>query len=552
VYQVSRILGEVQTPTPVIARITSFGFTEPLATGTIDDTSRRISVEVPFQSEIAALSPTIEYIGNSLTPHSGWVRDFTRPVVYSVGVAGMDSVDYQVVVSVATSDSKKMTGVHFDSLGISALVDEFTHTAVATLPFGTNRTHLAPSISTTGVSVLPASGAPMDFSSPVEYVVTAANGTNQSYWIHVNTEPALVQFDLQGADFPQSVSPIQVLSPDIPIGTLPSSPTNLGFYFGGWFTPNGQELTASSTISSTLTVTAQWNRSGTNWSISPTESGASWNSVAFGNGIFVATSFEGAVAVSTDGVSWTLGTIPEAAEWVTVTYGGDHFVAISGGYNSTSSLAAISSDGLIWTVQALPSSDHWISVAYGNGTYMAIAYGGSSVASSVDGIHWTPHDLPQAQLWTSVAFGAGKFVAVGWGTPIYSSSDQGVTWSASTWVDYLSSIAFGNNEFWTADATSVDGATWRGYPGGAPRDYLCFGNGVYVKTNKQSGNLNQSIMVSIGSDAMNPQYWLAVSTTFNAGGEPNMPTGLAFGNHRFVIVNPGPSYLGLGYIATSP
>ncbi|GAA4342416.1 PQQ-binding-like beta-propeller repeat protein [Flaviaesturariibacter amylovorans] len=54
-----------------------------------------------------------------------------------------------------------------------------------TLPFGTNVTALKPTITHTGASVTPGSGVAQDFSSPRQYVVTAQDGSQNTYSVSV-------------------------------------------------------------------------------------------------------------------------------------------------------------------------------------------------------------------------------------------------------------------------------------------------------------------------------------------------------------------------------
>lgn len=55
-----------------------------------------------------------------------------------------------------------------------------------------------------------------------------------------------------------------------------------------------------------------------------------WNSVTYGNGLFVAVSYNGInkVMTSPDGVIWTAHAA-ETNSWFSVTYGHGHFVAVS-------------------------------------------------------------------------------------------------------------------------------------------------------------------------------------------------------------------------------
>jgi hypothetical protein len=52
-------------------------------------------------------------------------------------------------------------------------------------------------------------------------------------------------------------------------------------------------------------------------------SSASWRSVTYGNGKFVAVAYKTAAAYSADGINWTEATIPSSADWRSVCFGGE-------------------------------------------------------------------------------------------------------------------------------------------------------------------------------------------------------------------------------------
>jgi len=54
-----------------------------------------------------------------------------------------------------------------------------------TLPGGSDLTHLIPTINFTGADIIPASGTAQDFSNPVNYFVTAPNGSKRGYQVSV-------------------------------------------------------------------------------------------------------------------------------------------------------------------------------------------------------------------------------------------------------------------------------------------------------------------------------------------------------------------------------
>lgn len=85
-------------------------------------------------------------------------------------------------------DSKKaIISFSFDSIHTQGLINESDHSISVTVPFGTNITSLAPTISHNGKSLSPASGEVQNFSTPVIYTVSANDGSIQTYRVTVKT-----------------------------------------------------------------------------------------------------------------------------------------------------------------------------------------------------------------------------------------------------------------------------------------------------------------------------------------------------------------------------
>ena len=89
-------------------------------------------------------------------------------------------------------------------------------------------------------------------------------------------------------------------------------------------------------------------------------------------------------AYSEDGITWTASTMPSSASWESVTYGNGKFVAVANDSNA----AAYSEDGINWTASTMPSSEFWHFVNYGNGRFVAVVYDSGKAAFSYDGITW--------------------------------------------------------------------------------------------------------------------------------------------------------------------
>lgn len=181
------------------------------------------------------------------------------------------------------------------------------------------------------------------------------------------------------------------------------------------------------------------------------------NSIAFGNGKFVAISSTG-IAWSTNGITWTLASHNTALYiyFKRVRYVNGKFYVLSG-----SDEMLESSDGITWTLRTLTYSAH--DIAYGNGKYLIVTNSTISLTST-NGTSWTSQTTIAAK---SAVFGNGRFV-IGTGAGAISSSSDCVTWSSHTSgfsttaivkIDYCSNlfVAVGNSGI---VSTSSDGMTW--------------------------------------------------------------------------------------------
>jgi hypothetical protein len=68
-------------------------------------------------------------------------------------------------------------------------IDESAHTIAVTVPYGTDVTTIAPSITIIGASVSPASGVAHDFTNPSTYTVTGEDTLTQDYTVTVTVTP---------------------------------------------------------------------------------------------------------------------------------------------------------------------------------------------------------------------------------------------------------------------------------------------------------------------------------------------------------------------------
>jgi len=154
---------------------------------------------------------------------------------------------------------------------------------------------------------------------------------------------------------------------------------------------------------------------GINWTArSPSSASNIWRGIAFGNGLFVAVSTSSptgdpAIMTSMDGITWTGRTTPGNTTARSVTYGNGWFVAVS-----ESGTIMTSADGMTWTIRNSPADNAWQDVAYGNGRFVAVASSGKGnrAMSSVDGTNWLTENTPADNDWKGIAFSGNIFVAV--------------------------------------------------------------------------------------------------------------------------------------------
>ncbi|GHV75883.1 hypothetical protein AGMMS49942_07040 [Spirochaetia bacterium] len=101
--------------------------------------------------------------------------------------AQTDAIAPAPEVPPAASDAKEITAFIVTSPVVA--VGTITGTAIAvTVPYATAVTNIVPIITHTGASISPASGAARDFTGPVTYTVTAADGSTQGYTVTVTVQ----------------------------------------------------------------------------------------------------------------------------------------------------------------------------------------------------------------------------------------------------------------------------------------------------------------------------------------------------------------------------
>lgn len=147
-----------------------------------------------------------------------------------------------------------------------------------------------------------------------------------------------------------------------------------------------------------------------------------WNDVVFAEGIFVAVGDSG-VMTSPDGITWTSRTQSAALQWQSIAHGNGLFVAVANDGGAGSGVMT-SPNGIDWTTQSQATSKTWFNVTFGDGDesgtgFVALADTGISserCMTSPDGITWTTVAPTADVLWNALGFGNDLFVALSSGT----------------------------------------------------------------------------------------------------------------------------------------
>ncbi|MDD5674700.1 MAG: hypothetical protein PHC61_11090 [Chitinivibrionales bacterium] len=216
--------------------LTGFSFANPAATGTINEAAKTVSITLPFGTNVAALIPTFittgasVKVGSTVQASGVTANNFIAPVTYTVTAADGSTQDYKVTVTVSVNTAKTLTGFSFSNPTVTGTIDDSAKTVAITVPNGTNATNLVATFTSTGASVKigaaiqTSSTTANNFSAPVTYTVTAADGSTQDYVIIVtvapNTAKALTGFSFTNPTAIGTVNEAaKTVSVTVPYGT---------------------------------------------------------------------------------------------------------------------------------------------------------------------------------------------------------------------------------------------------------------------------------------------------------------------------------------------
>lgn len=233
--------------------------------GAINQTDKTIAVTLPADTSVTALVASFTSSGantkvNGTTQISGaTANNFTNPVDYLVTAADGSSATYRVTVAVAPNSAKDFTA--YTLAGMAGTINQTTKTIAVPLPSGTNVTALRATFASTGAvvkvgSITQISGATAnDFTLPVQYLVTAANGSSQAYTVTVTVAgegPAPVPLGSAGNFVILAKSGVSTTGATTVVGDIGVSPAAASYLTGFALSAD-----ASNTFSSSSLVTGK-------------------------------------------------------------------------------------------------------------------------------------------------------------------------------------------------------------------------------------------------------------------------------------------------------
>ena len=216
--------------------------------------------------------------------------------------------------------------------------------------------------------------------------------------------------------------------------------------------------------------------------------GASWTrvaegfhyllqSIAHGNGIYVAVGFKGDMATSPDGQTWTRA-LRGLADLGGIAHGNDRYVVVG------EEEAWTSTDGETWSSIDGPVAEDPAAITFANGTFVVVG-GDGELLTSKDGTKWTRIPLATNDLCAVIHDGA-RFVVVGEQTVVFSTNGVGWTQIASPLSRLTGAFAFGNGTYVTSAGgarplrISTNALDWEQVPNVPSVRSLAFGNGRFV------------------------------------------------------------------------
>ncbi len=164
----------------------NFAFSGELIGAISNDTVR---VKVPKATPLNNLVPHISFKGQTISPSDKKPADFSTPLRFIITAEDGSTKSFIVIVSYMATDKSILsfsflTSANSISENVIGLVGN--DTVILNAPPGTNLNMLVPTITFTGKSISPSNNAAQNFSAPIQYDVTAEDGSHKLYTVIVS------------------------------------------------------------------------------------------------------------------------------------------------------------------------------------------------------------------------------------------------------------------------------------------------------------------------------------------------------------------------------
>jgi hypothetical protein len=154
---------------------------------TMADAEGNVTVRVYEFADITKLIPVVRVSPNAtISPASGTTIDFTDPVQYTITAQNGSSIEFTVTVEIVLSNEKKLLSFIIPNITGNITIDNVGNITVGVYQF-IDITKLTPIVTVSlNATVSPASGTTIDFTNPVQYTITAQDGSETTFTVTVS------------------------------------------------------------------------------------------------------------------------------------------------------------------------------------------------------------------------------------------------------------------------------------------------------------------------------------------------------------------------------
>jgi len=212
IYEITASDGSMQnwTVTVTVAAssakaIASFSFAEQTGPAVIDANAHTVAIQITNGTNPNGLVATFAISAGATAKVAGTIQvsgtttnNFTSPLTYLVTAADNSTQNWKITVSIAVSNAKAITSFSFAEQTHPAVIDATSHTIAIEVANGTNPNGLVATFAISAGATAKVAGTNQvsgtttnNFTSPVTYLVTAADNSTQNWTVTLTVKPAL-------------------------------------------------------------------------------------------------------------------------------------------------------------------------------------------------------------------------------------------------------------------------------------------------------------------------------------------------------------------------